>query len=80
MYVEKKRRERERERERERVTIIEKLLGNTRKRSNVADAPGKVVILNVFAMSSKVGILIGWLPMAVLTTESYPTVIRYAFV
>ena len=46
------------------------------KCSNIADVSGKVIILNVFAMGSKVGILTGWLPMAVLTAESYPTVIR----
>ena len=41
-----------------------------------SDISPKDVLINVFALASRLGVAISWLSIAVLTTEIYPTVVR----
>ena len=43
----------------------------------ISDTPHRGILTNVFALSSKVGIALGWGSLIVYTPELYPTVVRY---
>jgi len=42
----------------------------------ISDTPHRGLITNVFALSSKMGIALGWGSLIVYTPELYPTVVR----
>ena len=43
----------------------------------ISDISSKGALVNTFAYTSRMGIVISWLSIAVFTTETYPTVVRY---